>query len=705
MPTRGGPFWMLLLLWLLIVLSALAALSAPTTVRAQSSDTPAFQTQPQPAHAGLPPKATMVESSPGSVLTPMSGPGAQRATEAWVATSDWSPEQLRAWWRGLRSMDGGEGKLPADLLPPTAPQAWTAVSLPEVQQREAAAAESPESRRFQMRWYRVRYAAPQGRWPTSVALYMPRLVALAAAVLVKTDGGWRPVFDNQSGAREQWVRPLWVVLPAALTELQEEREIEVVIAVPVMQGGYYSVSSVWLGAREDLESRHDRRWALQIGVPQATGLTLVTLGLFALALWFKRREDRAYLLFALASVAWLLRNLHYHLDLPRTRDALEWFWWLTHASMSWVMLLTFLFALRFAQQRFARFERLLGLFVLIASLASLPLWGRGFDSLVLMHICNAVVGLAGTGFVATIAWRQGTRELRLIAAALAVGIALAIHDLGLLAGWWWPEHVYLMPFATLVILASFLYAVQYRYIEALRGVERANSELAQRLSEQSDQLRAQHDKLREAERQQALLLERQRLMQDMHDGLGSSLLSAMVAVEQGSMPQEQVVDVLRECVDDLRLVIDSLEPVGHDLVSLLATMRYRLGKRLQLGGLRLEWDVHDLPVLEWLEPPDALHVLRLMQEALTNALKHARASRVRVVTRDLGKRVEIRVEDDGEGFDVASVAQGRGLRGLQRRARQLGGSLRVDSSPGHGTVVTLRLPVQRSEAEPSPQQG
>ncbi|RYE87436.1 MAG: sensor histidine kinase [Oxalobacteraceae bacterium] len=262
-----------------------------------------------------------------------------------------------------------------------------------------------------------------------------------------------------------------------------------------------------------------------------------------------------------------------------------------------------------------------------------------------------------------------------------------------------------MPFATLVILASFLYAVQHRYINALRGVERANEELAQRLHDRSVELRDQHDKLREVERSQALLLERQRIMQDMHDGLGSSLLSAMVAVEQGTMQQEQVVDVLRECVDDLRLVIDSLEPVGHDLVSLLATMRYRLGKRLQLGGLKLEWDVHDLPPLEWLEPPDALHVLRLMQEALTNALKHARATRVRVVTRDLGRKVEIRVEDDGEGFDIATIEQGRGLRGQQRRAKQLGGTLRVDSSPGHGTVVTLRLPVERTAREVPAKQG
>ena len=653
------------------------------------------------------PQAQVSRASPLGPARPVpdAGPGggAQRATEAEVATSDWTQDQLKAWWRALRVMDGRDGALPQALLPPSDDAAWHRVSLPEVQQREATG--TAGDARFQMRWYRVRYAAPNGRWPTSVALYMPRLVALAAAVLVKTDDGWRPVFDNQSGAREQWVRPLWVVLPSALTEIQQAREIEVVIAVPVMQAGYYSVSSVWLGAREDLEPKHDRRWVLQIGVPQATGLTLVTLGLFALVLWLKRREDPAYLLFSLATVAWLVRNLHYHLDLPRTRDALEWFWWVTHASMAWVMLLTFLFALRFARQRFARFERGMGLFVLVSSLASMPMWGRGFDALVLLHICNAVVGLAGTAFVASIAWRQGTRELRVMAAALVIGVVLGVHDLGLLAGWWWPEHVYLMPFATLLILASFLYAVQYRYIEALRGVERANEELAQRLDEQSVELRAQHDKLREAERQQALLLERQRIMQDMHDGLGSSLLSAMVAVEQGSMPQEQVVGVLRECVDDLRLVIDSLEPVGHDLVSLLATMRYRLGKRLQLGGLKLEWDVHDLPPLDWLEPPDALHVLRLMQEALTNALKHARATRVRVVTRDLGRRVEIRVEDDGEGFDVGAISQGRGLRGLQRRAKVLGGLLRVDSSPGHGTVVTLRLPVARADREAVLQQG
>ena len=630
---------------------------------------------------------------------PGAGPssaGAQ-ALSAELAVTPWTRDDLEAWWAALRAMDGSPENLPPLLQPPTDPAAWRTVSLPDKKVREAGKNYGSDPL-YQMRWYRLRYAPADGQWPTSVAIYMPRLVTLAAAVLVKTESGWRPVFDNQAGAREQWVRPLWAVFPAALTAKTASRQgeaIEVVIAVPVLRDSFYSVSTVWLGAREELEPLYNRRWALQIGVPQATGLTLVVLGLFAMALWMRRREEPAYLLFALSSVAWLVRNLHYHIDMPRTPLGLDWFWWATHASLSWVMLLTILFALRFARQRHTMFERMLIGFVVVSSVLTMPQWDALSDTLVLQHIVNAVVGALATLFVAWLALRDGIRELMLIAAALVLGLALGVHDLALLGGWAWPEHIYLMPFATLVIVATFLYAVQQRYVGALVQVEQLNLSQAARLAEQSAQLQAQHDKLREVERQQSLLVERQRLMQDMHDGLGSSLLSAMVAVEQGTMGQDRVVEVLRECVDDLRLVIDSLEPVGHDLVSLLATMRYRLGKRLQTGGLVLDWDVHDLPPLAWLEPPDALHVLRLLQEALSNVMKHACAQRVRMSTRHKGSYVEIRVEDDGDGFDLNTAQLGRGLKSQQRRAKSLGGSIRIDSSPGNGTRLSLRLPVTR----------
>ncbi|MGS0754877.1 ATP-binding protein [Roseateles sp. GG27B] len=621
------------------------------------------------------------------------------ASRAELAVSAWSGAELDDWWSSLRALEGSHADLPARLQPPEAVSAWNQVALPDVRSRNMGHKHLTHER-YEMRWYRLRFESANGYWPAQMAIYLPRLVGLAATVLVRSPEGWRPVFDNQAAAREQWVRPLWVELPDSLIEASQGQLIDVVIAVPVLQGGFYSVPSIWLDAAVDVEAKKNLRWALQIGVPQGTGFVLAMLALFSVSLWARRRKESAYLVFALLAVAWWVRNLHYYLDLPHGRLALDWFWWMSNAAMSWVMLLTLMFALRVVPRRFVLIERSMLGFVLISSVAAMPFWMPLLDTSVLVHSINAAVGAAAAVFVMVLAWRDGSRsrELRVIALSVVLTLVLGLHDLVLLSGWAWPEHIYLMPFACLASAGSFLYVVKGRYVEAHEQVDQLNVELIQRLQAQGLELQQHYEHTRKVERQHALMVERQRLMQDMHDGLGSSLLSAMVAVEQGSMEQNQVVEVLRECVDDLRLVIDSLEPVGYDLVALLATMRYRLGKRLQVGGLTLEWDVQDLPPLPWLEPPDALHVLRLMQEALSNVLKHARATRVRMVTRHHGSYVEIRVEDDGDGFDFDNAQRGRGLKSQQRRAQRLGGSLSIDSSLGNGTRLSLRLPVLRHSA-------
>ena len=619
---------------------------------------------------------------------PSSPADGEDAAPAELATSRWTRAQFDTWRSTLRhhTIAGGERlALPPELLPPEASGAWQPIPMPDVRRRPGAALVTEQG--YEMRWYRLHVP---GGGDEPQALYLPRLSTLAAAVLARTPEGWQLLLDNQHAEREQWVQPIWLPLPGV-----GPQGLDVVVALPVPEHSYHLVSRIWIGPREALEKRWQLRQRVQSGLPQATSLTLAVLGVFAFTLWLRRPGEAIYGFFAIGAAAWLVRNLHYYVNLPVTPAAQDWFWWATHASMGWVMLTSLLFALRFAERRIAWLEWVLTANVLLVSVLSMPLWLRQLDMVVLQYTVTAIVAAVGTAWLAYLAWRERRTELRIMAVALVLGVLLGGHDLAVLAGWAWYEHVYLMPFATLAVMLSFLHAVQRRYVGAVEQVKAENSQLQEDLDEQVSVLQMQNAQLREAERQQALLLERQRIMADMHDGLGSSLLSALVAVEQGHMSHDKVVEVLRECVDDLRLVIDSLEPVGHDLVSLLATMRYRLGKRLQTGGLKLDWDVQDLPPLPWLEPPDALHVLRLMQEALNNVLKHAHASRVRMVTRHHGSYVEIRVEDDGDGFDLQSIQHGRGLKSQIKRAQRLGGKLRIDSSPGHGTRLSLRLPVER----------
>ena len=186
-------------------------------------------------------------------------------------------------------------------------------------------------------------------------------------------------------------------------------------------------------------------------------------------------------------------------------------------------------------------------------------------------------------------------------------------------------------------------------------------------------------------------------MQDMHDGLGSALSSSLILLECGEVTVPQAAVVMRECVDDLRLVVDSLEPTSKDISTLLGMLRYRLQHRFDAAGVRLHWQMGDLPVLNWLEPSLALDLLRLTQEAIVNVLKHSAATELTLMVQHNDNTIELVVHDNGCGFDLNTVSLGRGLRSQSRRAERLGGTLKIDSTPGSGTFLYLQLPVNREQ--------
>ena len=133
-------------------------------------------------------------------------------------------------------------------------------------------------------------------------------------------------------------------------------------------------------------------------------------------------------------------------------------------------------------------------------------------------------------------------------------------------------------------------------------------------------------------------------------------------------------------LDEMRMAVDSLQPAHDDLATLLATLRYRLQSRLQAAGIEVIWDVAELPELRELSPPVALHVQRILLEAFTNVMKHARASQVEVQVRwrdEATPRVMLRITDNGVGFPAdarahEAQAHGRGLDNMRARNSRQG---------------------------------
>ena len=171
-----------------------------------------------------------------------------------------------------------------------------------------------------------------------------------------------------------------------------------------------------------------------------------------------------------------------------------------------------------------------------------------------------------------------------------------------------------------------------RFTHVMEQHEKLNAELAQRVASREQELTVSYERLRQVDQQRTTAEERQRLMRDMHDGLGSHLMSTLALAKLGKLTNQQMQDVLTDCIDELKITIDSLEPVESDLLVVLGNLRYRIEPRLNAAGIELEWAVSDIPPLAWLDAENVRNVLRIVQEAFTNTLKHAAATRITLST-------------------------------------------------------------------------
>ena len=157
----------------------------------------------------------------------------------------------------------------------------------------------------------------------------------------------------------------------------------------------------------------------------------------------------------------------------------------------------------------------------------------------------------------------------------------------------------------------------------------------------------------------------------------------------------QATERLEEDVDRLSY---ELRPLALDHMALVDALGQYADERSAQCGVAVELQVHGLPV-ERLSAAVEATVYRVVQEAFTNVRKHAAASRVSLIAERRGGQLRVIVEDDGRGFDPATVsasgdAQRRlGLLGMAERAALVTGSLEVESAPGNGTTIYLTVPL------------
>lgn len=566
---------------------------------------------------------------------------------------------------------------------PAAP--WQRVSLPLARESPAVI---PRGQGSHLLWLRLHYR-PQHAGAT--ALFVTRADLGEVFALI---GGQR-LDDGHWQRSPRWNSPLLFVAPAGALRPDATNEILIAMRTPMERLRFGSVE-VGPYAGRVLE-HYERRLFLAETLPRIVIVLNLALAAFGIAVWWRRRSETPYLMLALSMLAWAAFMLPFFYYPPIHFAPFGLYWNATAAALAWVVVLNYLFAAHLVGARRTAFETALLVYATVSSSVTLGLgWvgGEWFFDLYQLTVFQlpALVALVAAAMAVRLAWQARTREAAAVAAAFVAQCGLGLHDALRIRGVLSTDNPVLVPFAALVILLAFGYAVLRRYVGSLATAEHSASALDRQLAERTRELEASHARLREIERERALAEERQRLMREMHDGMGSALMGSLLLVEQGRLDSAAVARVLRESIDELRLTIDSLEPIGGDLPTLLATLRYRLGQRLEGAGLAFDWKVGELPPLPWLDAGNSLHVLRILQEALINVARHAQADTIRIETGVDTGSVAVCIVDNGCGFDVERrLDAGRGLRNMMRRAQALGGRVTVVSRPGQ-TVLTLRLP-------------
>lgn len=503
------------------------------------------------------------------------------------------------------------------------------------------------------------------------------------------------------------VRPAELRLPGWQTVLVEPRHAMLLspvsgardtgVTLTCIAPGCSADGDIVLGAAARVE--RVARWEslVRFDLPRVTILCALVLGLALLGLLPVSRFSRLQMvtgMFLLLVAADAYLSGMGQVDLPTDQYELLRYT-VQYGPLAFAALM--LNALAGWQARSARWILLLWL---AAGIGIVALWWIRALTAVLPWLDTAVLlALAGYG-VHTLRrlWNVAPQPAARAMALLLVGVASVLFDVAYNAT---PGYVMLNAsnLSPLLIMIGIVAELAIQGHRLNQASDEARSELARQLSEQDAHLLRSSTLLRYQERRIAIDAERQRLVRDMHDGIGATLTHLLLDLRGGRIGPAELETGLRAALDDLRNIAGAIDGSDGPVDLALAAFCERMAPRLERAGIAFDYRCTLPDQAPVLDARRLLSLHRLLQEAVGNALRHAAAGRVTLtLAAAADDALLVTVEDDGRGFDPARAegapGEGRGLGNIRRRAEQLGGRLSIDSMPGHGTRIALHVPLR-----------
>jgi signal transduction histidine kinase len=535
----------------------------------------------------------------------------------------------------------------------------------------------------------------QGRWKYTLPLELAQTPREPWGIYVPRAGNrfrialnGRPVaqigrFGDEAVDHAQ--RPHFVPVPDGLLNAGQNRlEFE----VEGERGRYAGLSKVHVGPDRIVRRTHAVRQAVQVGGLAVVAGLCVTFGVLALALFAKLRQ-RSDAYFALACFFCAVRVSYVLVE----RVPVDYRVWQGFVDLCYAGLVStiVLFCARTLDMN-ARTWRLLTVAFASISLLLVP-WHALAQRSDLRQVWLMLMLLFVTAASLAIIhrwWRVRSTVAALLASAAATGLAMGAHDHWIV---FYTRDGYgsfaLARFGLVAFIVAMGWIIVDRVVTRVREERAMRDALAAELEQRKRTLAIEFEIASRLAAERAKHSERERLVQDLHDGMGLQLNSLLGLVERGQARPDELQSEVRNSIEQLRTLVEGSQAFDGSLAELFGHIRYRVEARLRRQGIVLHWHSDGLSDKS-VRPAAAISLQHLVFELCTNVIKHADA---RQVTVKVGlshpadaemARLELDFLDDGRGppVGVMTAGAGSGLRSLHRRVAELQGMHEVVRDAG-----------------------
>jgi signal transduction histidine kinase len=602
----------------------------------------------------------------------------------------WTSIYLLLWFLHMRAPTAG--LVHADYQPAistlqaeAASNGWRKVQLPHVW-------DWPQANAKERGWYRIDFELPV----VAPEPYAILLMQVSMGANLWLNG--KPLTDDvrRTGSTgRNWFHPLLYEVPEGLLR-QGNNQLTILARATSPGKGF--LGKVYVDTTARLWPAYEARYFMKATLLHLSVVFLLAISAPMALLAYWRRDDDAYFWFAVAGLLFAgTISVMSLAALPMSSLVHDWIWTALLSSFMLVIMVTVhrLLDIRRSWTRYIIGGAVLGNLVLALIAAH--------DEM-LFHVladriwipATILSGLYPAWLMMRKYWNEPRSSLFWLMISGTLLMVTGARD-WLALGWWISPVDGLYTFMiSPVLFVTFFVMLLEQFHESRKEAESLNRELNARVIKKQAELERTYEELRRSEEQRLLADERERIQRDMHDGLGGTLVSTLAGLEMEGAKDSGAAQSLRSALDDLRLMIYSLDQNSGTLRSAMGMLRERIERLGEDAAMEIEWDMQALPTELSLERGATLQLMRIVQEAFTNCVKHASAKSFSLSVGALAKNgaagVQVVMRDTGRGFDPDRIkSAGYGLSNMRVRAQKIGGQLDFGVAEP-GTRITLWVP-------------